>query len=103
VTWVVDSPEHLVLRTDAPQAGLLVVRDSFFPGWEARVDGQPTPLLRADVLFRAVPLPAGSHTVELTFRSRPFERGLLVAGVAAALTLLLAALPRPRWLARNGR
>ena len=44
---------------------LLVVNDSYFPGWIAQVDGQDTPLYRADGNFRAVVVPVGDHTVGL--------------------------------------
>lgn len=93
VTWMEDAPERVVLRVTSAGPGLLVLRDTFYPGWTVRVNDQPAPLLRADVLFRAVPLPAGDHTVEFRFRSLPLERGLLIAAVAAGLTLALAALP----------
>ncbi|MDQ3699728.1 MAG: YfhO family protein, partial [Chloroflexota bacterium] len=63
-----------------------------------RVDGQPAPLLRADVLFRAVPLPAGDHTVEFRYRSLPLERGLIIAAITACLTMGLAVVPGRRVL-----
>jgi hypothetical protein len=65
------------------------------------VDGRPAPLLRADVNFRAVPLEAGTHTVEFRYRSRPFERGLLLSAVAACLTLALALVPQLPWWRRT--
>jgi uncharacterized membrane protein YfhO len=78
----------------------LVVRDTFFPGWSATVDGEPVPLWRADYLFRAVPVPAGTHVVELDFRSRALEHGLVVSLLAALATAALALFPSPRRVAR---
>jgi hypothetical protein len=98
VQWVEDDPERIVLRVTAPQGGLLVLRDTFYPGWSATVDGQPVTPLRADVLFRAVPLPAGSrepHEVAFTYRSLPFERGALVSLLTLAVTLAIAIAPYP--------
>ena len=41
------------------------------PGWVAEIDGVRTPVLRADVLFRGVEVPAGQH--RLVFRFAPFS------------------------------
>lgn len=58
-------------------AGYLVLNDVWHPWWQATVDGRPTPVLRANVMFRAVAVPAGRHRV--AFRFSPF------GGSAAAL------------------
>jgi hypothetical protein len=100
VTWSEDAPERVVLTVESSRPGFLVLRDTYYPGWSATVDGRPVPLLRADVLFRAVPIEAGAHTVEMRYRSLPFERGALIAAVALGLTALLAILPTPRWWRR---
>jgi uncharacterized membrane protein YfhO len=100
VTWVEDSPERVVLRVEADRPGLLVLRDALFPGWSVQVDGRAAPLLRADVLFRAVPVTAGTHTIEFRYRSLGFERGLVLAALAAGLTLAVAVVPPLRWWRR---
>jgi uncharacterized membrane protein YfhO len=66
---------------------LLVVTDLFYPGWFAEEGGRRLEMLRADGLFRAVALPAGSHRV--TFRYRPLSF-LIGAGISlvALLTVL---------------
>jgi hypothetical protein len=101
VTWIENSAERVVLEVETARPGLLVLRDTYYPGWSAEVDGRPATLWRADVLFRAVPLEAGTHTVTFRYRSLAFERGLLLAAVAAGLTLALAAVPPLRWWRRR--
>jgi hypothetical protein len=60
---------RVVIDVTAAQPGFLVLHDLWHPWWEAEVDGREVPILRANVLFRAVELPAGRHTV--TFRFKP--------------------------------
>ena len=64
----------ITVRTDAPKGGVLLLNDIWHPWWFAEIDGKPTPMLRANGIFRAVILPAGVK--EVTFRFEPF-RGLI--------------------------
>ncbi len=68
-----------------------MVNDLWAPAWQARVDGQPAPVERANLLFRAVAIPAGRHAVELACRPRGLVAALLVSLAAAGLGLALAA------------
>ncbi|MCS7002066.1 MAG: YfhO family protein, partial [Dehalococcoidia bacterium] len=86
VTVVRDAPNELTLAVTTPVSTVLVVRDTFYPGWTATVNGSPAPILRADVVFRGVALAPGSHTV--TMRYTPWSVGvgaLVSGGVGAAL------------------
>jgi hypothetical protein len=55
------------IEADAPQGGFLVLNDVWHPWWRAAVDGEPARILRANVLFRAVPLAPGAHHVRFVF------------------------------------
>jgi hypothetical protein len=50
-------------EAEAPDGGFLVLNDAWHPWWRAEVDGQPVRILKANVLFRAVPLGPGVHRV----------------------------------------
>ena len=84
-----DDPERVTIRLVAPRAGHLVVADSDAPGWTAFLDGVPAPLLRANMLFRAVPVPAGRHTVEMRYRPWSVRAGALTSlfGLVGLVTL----------------
>jgi hypothetical protein len=81
-----DRPERIRLVVDAPRPGWVVLADAWAPGWRATVDGAPAAILRADGLFRAVPVPAGRHEVEMTYAPRGLRAGLGLG----ALGLLIA-------------
>ena len=65
---------EIVIDLDAPAGGVLVLNDVWHPWWRARIDGAATDILKANVLFRAVVVPAGAHTVRFTFH--PFSGAL---------------------------
>jgi hypothetical protein len=79
--------EGIDLEVHAAKPALLVLNDSFFPGWEARVDGSPTKIHRANALVRGVFLAAGDHRVEFSYRPKSF-----LIGVTISLATLLAAI-----------
>ncbi len=71
------------IEVETGSKGLLVLSDVYYPAWKAYVDGEPVPLYRADHLFRAIPIPAGEHTVELRYESWPLRIGLAVSTVTS--------------------
>ncbi len=75
------APEHVAADCTAPAPGWAIFTDGWARGWSARVDGRPAPLLSANLAQRAVPLPAGSHRVELTYRPPGFLAGVVVSGL----------------------
>jgi hypothetical protein len=59
---------EVVVEAASPSGGWVVLNDPWHPWWFAEIDGRPTELLRANVLFRAVAVPPGQHVVRFTFR-----------------------------------
>lgn len=82
-------PDRLLLTAELAAPGLVVVADTFYPGWRAWVDGVETPIHPADLLFRAIHVPAGVHAIELRYEPIPARVGLLVALLAAAICVAL--------------
>jgi len=87
VTFEMRAPEHLVLSVDTPIDQLLVLSEVYYPGWRATVDGVETPILRADVALRAVPVRAGAHRVEMIFD--PWSVKLGIAVTVATLVVIM--------------
>lgn len=99
-------PAHVSVEVDAPEGGWLVLTDTYYPGWQATVDGEPTEIVRANFLFRGVRLGAGTQKVEFTYRPRSFWLGAAAAllGLAvAALALAVEVWRRARARARRRR
>lgn len=78
------SAERVIIHSACEQATLLVLTDTFFPGWSARVDDNPVQIYRTNYLFRGVFLPAGAH--KIVFSYRPLS---VFAGIALAALCLL--------------
>jgi hypothetical protein len=72
--------EEIVLHTSADSSALLVLSDSYYPGWTATVDGSPATILPANVAFRGVFLPPGAHEVRFSYRPTGWEAGLWLGG-----------------------
>jgi hypothetical protein len=86
----IDSANRLEIETDAEAPATLVVRDAMAPGWGARIDGQPAPLRTVEGHYRGVDVPRGRHRVSLVYRPPGLARGLALALLGGALTVLLA-------------
>lgn len=82
------TPERVTLQVIAAQPGFLLLTDAYYPGWTATVNGQPAPIYRADVMFRAVPVPAGESEVVFEYRPAWLPGALIFGGAAWGIVLL---------------
>jgi uncharacterized membrane protein YfhO len=57
----------------------LVVADSFYPGWQAIIDGRQTKIYPANINQRAIFINAGHHQIRFRFISQSFEIGKKVS------------------------
>jgi hypothetical protein len=80
-------PGEVVLQVSMVQPGYLVLTDTYYPGWQATVDGRQVEILPADHAFRAIGLGAGEHTVVFGYAPASFRLG---AWSSLGATLLLA-------------
>jgi hypothetical protein len=83
--------EDVSVATRAPRRSLLVLTDSWFPGWKATVDGDEVPIERVDYLIRGVVVPAGAHRVELSYEPASWRAGWIVS-LLALIAILTTAL-----------
>jgi len=68
---------YIQLKTNFSQNQLLVYNDSFQDDWRASINGHPAPIIRANVAFKGIYLPAGNNEVLFSFHT-PLFRGFFV-------------------------
>lgn len=89
-----DEPEHVAGALEVSRPCLVLLADTFAPGWTATLDGQLMPLVAADGALRAVPVPPGKHTLSLDYRAPGLDLGLVVSALALLGWFTLFALAR---------
>ncbi len=87
VTVITYTPESMRLTVTSSSPALLVTSEVAYPAWHAYVDGKRANVITANVAFRAVPVPAGTHSIEFRYESRALDAGLLISGLGYAAML----------------
>jgi hypothetical protein len=77
-------PNRVTLTAHLSRPGYVVLLDRYDSNWHASMDGQEVPVLRANLLFRAVYAERGQHVIIFYFR----QKGLLAGMVISAITLV---------------
>jgi len=78
-------PERIVIHANAASDALLVLNERWAPGWYARLDGKPAPLVQADTVLMGTPLPAGEHSMEFSYR----PRGLIIGRAISLASVIV--------------
>jgi hypothetical protein len=99
---VAECPGRLTVSVDCPAAQLLVVAESYHPGWQAVVDGQSLEVCRVNGDFLGCVVGPGKHLVELTFQPASLARGwfasMLGLGLVSLCFLGFSPPRGPKWL-----
>lgn len=94
------SPGHVIVDLHCTAPAVLLYLGNYARGWKATVDGRPVAVLPANVWMRAVPVPAGAKRVEMIYAPETFRWGMVIAVIAATLTMTGLLLPMIRPLKR---
>ena len=72
--------EEVMIEVSTPQPGYLILADTFYPGWKAKVDGVAVNrIYRAYGYFRAIEVPAGEHLVRFYYQPMSFRLGINIS------------------------
>ncbi len=82
-------PDEISFHIDAPDAGLVVLNEIMFPGWQVTVDGNAAEPVRANYLLRGVWVAPGPHII--TWHFDPAHWRVLIGGYLLALAAIIAA------------
>ena len=91
VTITSYEPNRLTYDVNSGKGGVLVFSEIYYPGWEAKVDGQPVELGRVDYILRALNVQPGKHQVELSFFPKSVNLTETIAYIAYVLLILIVA------------
>jgi hypothetical protein len=87
------APEAVTINTQSRAAGVLMLSDEAFPGWQAQVDGVPVAIMTVDYGLRGIYLPAGTHRVSFIYAPESFRLGAEISGAAILLVGMLVGAP----------
>lgn len=76
------TPSKVVIKTNANQDELLVLADQYEDGWKAFIDNQETIISPANLVFRAIKVPAGTHNIVFTYLPNSFKLGLIISSIS---------------------
>lgn len=97
---LLDETDRLRVNVEMQSAGLLVLSETYDPGWKAYVDGKPARILEVDHLLRGVALSPGDHIVELRYAPLSLQFGLALTIITmGAFAVTWVMVGRRRWLA----
>jgi len=80
--------EDIAIHAKTSGNRLLFLSDTWYPDWNATIDGKATPIYRADYAFRAIAVPQGQHEIKLTYHDPKFEAGRTISLASNALALI---------------
>jgi hypothetical protein len=75
VEFISEKNNRLQLLVNSTENNLLILSDTYYPGWKAFVNGKETKIYRADYTFRGISLNAGTHQVEFVYDPISFKLG----------------------------
>jgi len=78
----------LTVQATMACTGMVVIGQTFYPGWRASIDGRPAKLYQADGFLDGVAVPAGAHVIALVWRPWTVFIGAFLSAISGILLIL---------------
>ncbi len=79
----------VTIATNLSSTSAIVLSDSYYPGWTAKIDKTPTEIFAANINSRAVVVPQGSHTIKYEYLPQNFKKSTIISLAALIFTIYL--------------
>ena len=76
---------HLDIKANTDTDRYLFIAVPYSEGWHAKVDGTSVEIIRANTAFMAIPLSAGSHSIEMTYVTPYLYLGWIISAAGIIL------------------
>ncbi|MBM4064058.1 MAG: hypothetical protein FJ266_00175 [Planctomycetes bacterium] len=73
------SPNRVTIKATLLDDGYLVLGDTFYPGWNAYVDGKQSKVLKTNYVMRSVFLGKGDHIIKFVYEPKSFTIGMVIS------------------------
>jgi hypothetical protein len=83
----------MVIRAACAEPSVLILSQTYYPGWFAEVDGKRTEVFRTDLSLTGVVIPAGLHDVRFVFRPNSVLLGAALSAIAVVVLMLISFAP----------
>jgi hypothetical protein len=87
---------EILLRVKIDSPGFLVISDTYYPGWKAKIDGKIGRVYRANLCQRAVYLDSGDHQVRIYFVPSSLTLGIVISSFSLLLFVVLLRVRRDK-------
>lgn len=90
------SANQITVMTKTSHTNILLLTDTDYPGWQAKVDGKVAKINKAFGIYRSVVVPAGTHTVVFRYRPFSFYIGIILSLFSLMMIVLLSIITSKR-------
>jgi hypothetical protein len=101
VTVSYPDPQHVELSVNMESPGIVVLSDTYYPGWELMIDDVPAPVYRVNRLMRGAAVREGHHILKYSYNPQSFRIGRVITIVSLGMLVCLVLLSLSR--SRGGR
>ncbi|WP_271768047.1 YfhO family protein [Aquimarina algiphila] len=82
-------PNHLVYESKVKEESFAVFSETYYPGWQAYIDGNPVEHVQVNYMLRGLPIPEGQHKIEFKFEPKVIKTGSSIVLTSSIIFILL--------------